>query len=176
MSLKLIDSLCNLSLTILLKMMMNCPDPLNTGSWWALVIATVTHKSILWGNIWVQIMIIFLWTIYDLIGYLKRFRHSPGLKVVSTIICLSMLHIFQNNVVHGSYKNRSHHLKMLLPTKTWFIWSNQLQSNPVFRFDWYIFGGVFCVFCVWSSFSSELPFCSSLTLSSVAQGRVVGEG
>ena len=38
-------------------------------SWWALVIATVTHKSILWGNIWVQIMIIFLWTIFDLIGY-----------------------------------------------------------------------------------------------------------
>ena len=50
-------------------------------SWWALVIATVTRKSILWGNIWVQIMIIFLWTIFDLIGYtlyIKRFDITPA--------------------------------------------------------------------------------------------------
>ena len=116
-------------------------------SWWALVIATVTRKSILWGNIWVQIMIIFLWTIYDLIGYLKRF--DIPLNVVSIIICLS-LHVAQVSKQCCSCKNRSHHLKMLWPPKTNKTWFevNQLQSNPVFRFDWYIFGGVFCVFCV----------------------------
>ena len=108
-----------------------------SSAWWALVIATVTHKSILWVNIWVQIMIIFWWN-HSLIWcffYKKQKLEVPWINVTT--------------VLHCSWKNGSHHLKMLWPAKTnktWIEVDNLLRSNPVFRFDWYIFGGVGSIF------------------------------